>query len=117
MTQEADSFVSYKSYRNLVNRKLKEAQNQFSENSFKKFEASEETRKFIKKKLEKNSPNNSEIDENGQKHEGQKVICNAFNRVFSEMGIYRVEVVKLNVEQIELNFIEFNFSPLTMSEI
>ena len=56
LTQEADSFVSYKRYRNLVNRKLKEAQNQFSENSFKKFEASEETRKFIKKKLEKKQP-------------------------------------------------------------
>ena len=29
LTQSAESFVSFKKYRNLVNRKLKEAQNQF----------------------------------------------------------------------------------------
>ena len=29
VTQSAESFVSFKKYRNLVNRKLKEAQNQF----------------------------------------------------------------------------------------
>ena len=36
LTQSAESFVSFKKYRNLVNRKLKEAQNQFSEDFFKK---------------------------------------------------------------------------------
>ena len=34
LTQSAESFVSFKKYRNLVYRKLKEAQNQFSEEFF-----------------------------------------------------------------------------------
>ena len=33
--QKCESFVSFKNYRNLVNRKLKEAQNQFSVDFFK----------------------------------------------------------------------------------
>ena len=36
LTQSAESFVSFKNYRNLVNRKLKEAKNQFSEDFIKK---------------------------------------------------------------------------------
>ena len=35
--QSAESFESFKKYRNLVNRKLKEPQNQFPENSLKKY--------------------------------------------------------------------------------
>ena len=35
--QSGESFLSFKLYHNLVNRKLKEAQNQFSEDIFKKF--------------------------------------------------------------------------------
>ena len=38
LTQSAESFASFKKYRNLVNRKLKEAQNQFSEDFLKKIE-------------------------------------------------------------------------------
>ena len=39
-TQNAESFVSFKKYCNLVNRKLKEAQNQLSEDFFMKIETS-----------------------------------------------------------------------------
>ena len=66
LTQSAESFVSFEKCRNLVNRKLKEAQNQFSEDFFKKIETSKEKWKFIKKIGKKNnSPNITEIDENG----------------------------------------------------
>ena len=69
LTQSAETFASFKKYRNLVNRKLKEAQNQFSEDFFKKIETTKEKWKFIKKKIGKknNSPNITEIDENGKK--------------------------------------------------
>ena len=50
LTQSAESFASFKKYRNLVNRKLKEAKNQFSEDFFKKIETTKEKWKFIKKK-------------------------------------------------------------------
>ena len=91
LTQSAESFESFKKYRNLVNRKLKEAQNQFSEDLLKKIEISKEKWKFIKKIIGKknNSPNITETDENGKKMKDKKSICNAFNRVLSEMGIYR----------------------------
>ena len=74
MTQSAESFVSFKKYRNLVNRKLKEAQNQFSEDFFTKIETSKEKWKFIKKKIgEKNkSPTITEIDENCRKTKDKK---------------------------------------------
>ena len=42
LTQSAESFVSFKKYRHLVNRMLKEARNQFSEVFFKKIETSKE---------------------------------------------------------------------------
>ena len=76
LTQSAESFVSFKNYRNFVNRKLKEAQNQFSEEFFKKTETSKEKWKFIKKKIGKknNSPNITEIDENGRKRKDKKSI-------------------------------------------
>ena len=119
MTQSAESFASFEKYRNLVNRKLKEAQNQFSEDFFKKIETSKEKWNFIKKKIGKkrNSPNITEIDENGKKTKNKKSIFKAFNRVFSEMGIYRGQIVPLNVEKIERTFQEFNFRPFTMREI
>ena len=49
------------------NRKLKEAQTQFSEDFFKEIETSKEKWKFIQKKIGKknNSSNITEIDENG----------------------------------------------------
>ena len=47
----------------------------------------------------------------------KKSICNAFNRVFSKMGIYRGQIVPLNVEKIERTFQEFNFRPFTLREI
>ena len=53
LTQSAESFVSFKKYRNLVIRKLKEAQNQFSEEFFTKIETSKKKWKFIKKKNRK----------------------------------------------------------------
>ena len=83
LTQSAESVASFKKYRNLVNRKLKEAQNQFSEDFFKKIETTKEKWKFIEKKVGKknNSPNITEIDENGKITKDKKTICNAFNRV------------------------------------
>ena len=114
LTQSAESVVSFKNYRNLVNRKLKEAQNQFSEDFLKP----QKKWKFIKKKKRKNnSPNITEINEIGRKTKDKKSICNAFNRVFSEMGIYRAQIVPLNVEQMEQKFQEFNFRPFTLREI
>ena len=85
LTQSAESFASFKKYRNLVNRKLKEAQNQFSEDFLKKIETTKKKWNFIKKKIGKknNSPNITEIDENGEKTKDKKSICNAFKRVFS----------------------------------
>ena len=108
-----------KTYRNLVNRRFKEAEKQFSEDFFKKIETSKEKWKFIKKKTGKKnkSPNITGIDENGRKTKDKKSICNAFNRVFSEMGIYRGRIVPLNVEKIERKFQEFNFRPFTLKEI
>ena len=53
LKQSAESFASFKKYRNLVNRKLKEAQNQFSEDFFKKTETTKKKWKFIKKKIGK----------------------------------------------------------------
>ena len=119
LTQKAESFVSFKKYRNLVNRKLKEAQDQFSEEFFKKIESSKEKWKFIEKKIGKknNIPNISEVDENGRKTKDKKSIFNAFNRVFSKMGIYRGQIVPLNVEKTERKFQEFNFRSFTLREI
>ena len=76
LTQSAESFVSFKKYRSLVNQKLKEAQNQFQEEFFKKIKSSKEKWKFIKKKIGKknNSPDITEIDENGRKTEDKKLI-------------------------------------------
>ena len=114
LTKSAESFVSFKKYRSLVNRK-KEAQNQFSEDILKEIETSKEKLKFIKKKIGKKnkSPNITEIDENGRKTKDKKRICNAFNRVFSEMGVYRGQIVLLNVKKIEVKFHEFKFRPFT----
>ena len=74
LTQGAESFVSFKKHRNLVNRKLKKAQNQFLEEFFTKNETSKEKWKFIKKKIGKknNSSNITEIDENGRKTKEKK---------------------------------------------
>ena len=47
----------------------------------------------------------------------KKSICNAFNRVFSEMGIYRGKIVPLNVKKTGKKFQEFNFRPFTLREI
>ena len=119
LTQSAQSFVSFKKFRNLVNRKLKEAQNQFSEDFLKKIETSKENWKFIKKKIGKknNSPIITEIDENGRIRKDKKSICHAFNRVFSKMGIYRGQIVPLNVKKIVRKFQEFNIRPFTLREI
>ena len=119
LTESAGSFVSFKKYRNLVNRKLKEAQNQFSEDFLKKIETSKEKWKFIKKKIgeKNNSPNITEMDDNERKTTDKKSICNACNRVFSEMGIYRGQFVPLNVEKVEQKFQEFIFRPFTLKEI
>ena len=119
LTQSVESFVSLKKYRNLVNRKLKEAENQFSEEFFKKIETSKEKKRIIKKKIGKkdNSPNITEIDENGRKTKDKKSICYAFNRIFYEMGIYRGQTVPLGVDKIERKFQEFNFRPFTLREI
>ena len=64
-----------------------------------------------------NSPNITEIDENGKRAKVKKSICNLLIRVFSEMGIYRGQTVPLNVEKIERIFREFNFSPFTLRQI
>ena len=42
LTQSAESFVSFKKYRSFVNRKLKQAQNQFLEEFFTKIDTSKE---------------------------------------------------------------------------
>ena len=63
------------------------------------------------------SPNTTEIDEKGRKTKDKKSICNAFNRVFCEMGIYRGQIVPLNVEKTERKFQDFNFRPFTLREI
>ena len=68
-------------------------------------------------KKKNNSSNITEIDENGRKTKDKKSICNAFNRVFCEMGICRGQIVPLNVKKIERKFQEFNFRPFTLREI
>ena len=64
-----------------------------------------------------NSPNITEIDENGKKTKDKKTICTAFNRVLSKMGICRGQIVLMDVEKIERKFQEFNFRPFTLREI
>ena len=85
----------------------------------KKIETSKEKWKSIKEKIAKknSSPNITEIDENGRRTKGKKWVCSAFNIVFSKMGIYRGQIVPLNVEKIEQKFQEFNFRPFTLREI
>ena len=82
-TRSAESFVSFKKYRNLINRKLKEAQNQFSEEFLKKIETWKEKRKFIKKKSEKNTTvqTSQKLMRMVEKRKTKKSICNAFYRV------------------------------------
>ena len=64
-----------------------------------------------------NSPNITETDEHGKKRNTKKSICNLFNSDFSEMGIYRGQIVPLNVGKIERKFQEFNLRPFTLREI
>ena len=64
-----------------------------------------------------NSPNITVVDKNSQKGKDKKSICNAFNRVFSKMGIYTGQVIPLNVEKIEQKCEEFNFRSSTLREI
>ena len=68
LTQSAESFVSFKKYRDLVNRKLKEAQNQFSEDFLRKMKP----QKRNESSLKKNRKKTTEIDENVKK-ELQKI--------------------------------------------
>ena len=49
----AESFASFKKYRNLVNRKLKEAQNQFSEDFLRKLNSQKRNGNSLRKKLER----------------------------------------------------------------
>ena len=118
LTQSAESFASFKKYRNLVNRKLKKHKINFQRIFLRKLKP-QKTNGISLKKIGKknNSPNITEIDENGKKTKDKKSICNAFNRVFREMVIYRGHIVPLNVEKIERTFQEFNFRPFTLSEI
>ena len=53
LTQSAESFASFKKYRNLVNRKLKEAQNQFSEDFLRKLKPHKRNGNSLRKKLER----------------------------------------------------------------
>ena len=53
VTQCGESYVSFKMYRNVVNRKLKEAQNQFSEDFFKKMKPRQRNGISLRKKLER----------------------------------------------------------------
>ena len=60
--------MSFKKYRNFENRKLKEAQNQFPEVFLKKWKPQKRNGNSLKKIGKKNnSPNVTEIDENGRK--------------------------------------------------
>ena len=57
------TFLHFKKYRNLVNRKLKEAQNQFSEDFLRKLKPRKRKGNSLRKILEKNnSPKITEID-------------------------------------------------------
>ena len=69
VTESAESFVSFKKYRNLVNRKLKEAQNHISEDFLRNMKLRNRNGNSLRKKIgkKKNSPNITEIDENGEK--------------------------------------------------
>ena len=51
---------------------------------------------------------------NGRKKRKTKLICNAFNKNFNEMGIYRGQVVSLKTAKF---FEEFNIRPFTLREI
>ena len=118
MTQSAESFVSFKKYRNLVNRKLKEAQNQFSEDFLRKLKPRKRNGNSFKKLEGKTTIQTSlKLMKMVKKTKDKKSICNAFNRVFSKMGIYRWQIVPFNVEKIERKFQEFNFRPFTLREI
>ena len=52
-----------------------------------------------------------------EKTKDKKSICNAFNRVFSKMGIYRGQIVPLNLAKIERTFQEFNIRPFNLRKI
>ena len=74
---------------------------------------------FMKKKLERKTTVQTSLKlmRSVKKTKDKKLICNAFNRVYSEIGIYRGQIVLLNVKKIERIIPEFNFRPFILREI
>ena len=116
---ESETYKKFKRLRNLVNRRLKEAHNNFCIHFFQKLPTSKEQWKFIKQKT---SPNERivKVDEirleSGEISREPKNIVNCLNRSFANLGVFRGLYIACKYPD-KPNISEFTFRNVTRKEL
>ena len=102
-----------------MSRNIRDAHHKYSINFLKQCETSKQKWNFINKRLgnHKQGINVSEIEIDGAMTIDKKAICDAFNKLFAEMGKYSGDFVPLNIHKLDHCSEKFNFRVLTLKEI
>ena len=115
----SETCKEFKRLRNLVNRRLREAHNNFCIKFFQKLPTSKEQWKFIK---QKSSPSERvvKVDEirldSGEISREPKNIVNCLNRSFANLGVFKGSDIACNYPD-KLNIPEFTFRVVKRKEI
>ena len=116
---DIETYKEFKPLRNLVNRRLREAHNNFCINFFQNLPTSKEQWKFIKQKT---SPNERivKVDEirldSGEISREPKNIVNCLNRSFANLGVFKSLDIACKYPD-KLNIPEFTFRTVTRKKI
>ena len=116
---DSETYKELKRLRNLVNRRLREAHNNFCTNFFQNLPTSKEQWKFIKQKT---SPNERivKVDEirldTGEISREPKNIVDCLNRSFANLGVFKGLDIACKYPD-KLNIPEFTFGSVTRKEL
>ena len=116
---DSQTYQEFKRLRNLVNRRLREAHNNFCINFFQNLPTSKEQWKFIKQKT---CPNERivMVDENrldsGEISREPKNIVNCLNKSFANLGVFKNLDIACKYPD-KLNIPEFTFKTVTRKEL
>ena len=115
---DSETYSEFKRLRNLVNRRLREAQNNFCINLFQKLPTRKEQWKFIKQKT---SPSERVVKadeirlDSGEISREPKNIVNCLNRAFANLGVFKGSIIACKYPD-KLNIPKFTFITVTKKE-
>ena len=112
-------FNSYKVLRNNVNRKLRQASDDYTKQFFENLPTSKEQWKFIKNKNNSNKQTAkiAKLKEGHNLMSDEKSIANCLNNCFTRLGLYKGEIIAPKLPSFNFKGNEFKISPVTRREL